>query len=62
METDLKPHLTETFDGHLSNLDQMKENFEKYRTRLVVVRQEKEKARLELIGKTGKPFILFLDY
>ncbi|XP_053405572.1 putative elongator complex protein 1 [Mercenaria mercenaria] len=53
IETDLKSQLLESFDGHVSNLDQMKENFEKYRTRLGVVRQEKEQARLELIESGG---------
>ncbi|XP_060570172.1 putative elongator complex protein 1 [Ruditapes philippinarum] len=53
IETDLKSHLVDSFEGHVNNLDQMKANFEKYRSRLAAVRQEKEKARLELIESGG---------
>ena len=51
IETDLKSQLTETYDHHMVTLETMRQDFEKYKTRLDVVRQEKEKARLELLGK-----------
>ena len=35
----------------LASLESKKEDFERYKTRLAVVRKEKEKRKLELIGK-----------
>ena len=51
IESDLKSQLTESYDHHMVTLETMRQDFEKYKTRLDVVRQEKEKARLELLGK-----------
>ena len=52
IETDLKTQLMESFDHHMVTMDTMRQEFEKYKTRLGVVRQEKEKARIELLGKS----------
>ena len=52
IETDLKSQLMESFDHHMVTMDTMRQEFEKYKTRLGVVRQEKEKARIELLGKS----------
>ena len=51
IETDLKSQLMESFEQHMVTMETMRNDFEKYKTRLAVLRQEKEKARLELIGK-----------
>ena len=51
IETDLKSQLQESLENHLTSLEQMRETFDKHKARLVVVRQEKEKARLELMGR-----------
>ncbi|KAL4228237.1 hypothetical protein ACF0H5_013670 [Mactra antiquata] len=63
IETDLKSSLLESYDGHITNLEQMKEKFDKYKSRLSVVRMEKEKARLEMIetGGTTQDRDLFSD-
>ena len=52
IETDLKSQLMESFDHHMITMETMRQEFEKYKTRLGVLRQEKEKARIELLGKT----------
>ena len=52
IETDLKSQLMESFDHHMVTMETMRQEFEKYKTRLGVVRQEKEKTRIELLGKT----------
>ena len=52
IETDLKPHLLESYENYLVSLQEMGEKFEKQKTRLSVVRQEKEKARVAILGKT----------
>ena len=51
IETDLKSQLMESLEHHMVTMETMRKDFEKYRSRLGVVRQEKEKARLELLGK-----------
>ena len=51
IETDLKSQLMESLEHHMVTMEIMRKDFEKYRSRLSVVRQEKEKARLELLGK-----------
>ena len=44
----------------LASLESKKEDFERYKTRLAVVRKEKEKRKLELIGKGCFPVARFL--
>ena len=58
IETDLKSQLMESFDQHMVTMETMRQDFEKYKTRLGVVRQEKEKARLELLGNEYTTLLL----
>ena len=58
IETDLKSQLMESFDQHIVTMETMRQDFEKYKTRLGVVRQEKEKARLELLGNEYSTILL----
>ncbi|WAR00251.1 ELP1-like protein [Mya arenaria] len=53
IETDLKPQLLESVEGLHGNLEQTRNTFLKQKARLAVVRQEKEKQRLELIESGG---------
>lgn len=46
IDTNLKPQLLESFESHLSNLNQMQEQFCQHKTRLGIVRQEKHSAKL----------------
>lgn len=58
IETDLKSQLMESFDQHMVTMETMRQDFERYKTRLGVVRQEKEKARLELLGNEYDTLLL----
>ncbi|KAJ8385271.1 hypothetical protein AAFF_G00191480 [Aldrovandia affinis] len=51
IETNLKPALLEAHSGHSSFLDSQTTLFARYKTRLAVVRELKEKARLELLDE-----------
>ena len=44
----------------LSSLESKKEDFERHKTRLAVVREEKDKRKLHMIGKTF--YLLYLLY
>ena len=50
IETNLLTALDEQWDQYTDSLNTSHEEFEKYCKRLQVVRQEKEKARLEFLG------------
>ena len=51
IESDFEPALDETHTAHMEGIDQMRNNFERHTNRLVAVRQEKERVRLELLGE-----------
>lgn len=50
IESDLTAALVDSYNNHLANIDTLRSDFERYRTRLAVVRQEKERVRLEILG------------
>ena len=50
IESDLEPALEEAHVNQVTTVDQMRTDFERHKNRLVAVRQEKERVRLELIG------------
>ncbi|XP_061166857.1 putative elongator complex protein 1 [Saccostrea echinata] len=47
IETNLKPAMLESYEGQMESLESMRADFEKYRKRLKVIREEKERSRLE---------------
>ncbi|XP_072037766.1 putative elongator complex protein 1 [Amphiura filiformis] len=49
VETNLKPALTESFSMHIASLENYTTVFERHKSRLAVVRQLKEQARLEML-------------
>ena len=57
IETNLKSALVDSYDHQMESLQSMQEEFDRHRKRLNVVREEKEKARLEFQGKK-KPLLL----
>ncbi|KAJ8304476.1 hypothetical protein KUTeg_018059 [Tegillarca granosa] len=64
IETDLKSALVDNYETMLESLVSMQAEFEKYRSRLKVVRVEKEKARIEFMesgGVAGADSDLFSD-
>ncbi|XP_072524985.1 elongator complex protein 1 [Salminus brasiliensis] len=52
-ETHLKPALLEAHSSHLAFLESQKALFTRHKNRLAVVREQKEKARLELLDEDG---------
>lgn len=52
IETNLKPAMVENYESLMESLETMWVDFDKYRKRLKVVREEKERERLEFQGKT----------
>lgn len=52
IETNLKPAMVENYESLMESLETMWADFDKYRKRLKVVREEKERERLEFQGKT----------
>lgn len=52
IETNLKPAMVENYESLMESLETMRADFDKYRKRLKVVREEKERERLEFQGKT----------
>ena len=50
IETNLKDALVESYKEQLTWLEETEMQFTKYHVRLLKVREEKEKARLELLG------------
>lgn len=52
IETNLKPAMVENYESLMESLETMGADFDKYRKRLKVVREEKERERLEFQGKT----------
>lgn len=52
IETNLKPAMVENYESLMESLETMRVDFDKYRKRLKVVREEKERERLEFQGKT----------
>ena len=51
IETNLKPAMMENYEGQMESLEALLIDFDKYRKRLKVVREEKERSRLEFLGK-----------
>ena len=51
IETNLKPAMMENYEGQMESLEALRIDFDKYRKRLKVVREEKERSRLEFLGK-----------
>ena len=51
IETDLKPGILAACDQYMDMIGSQREQYEKHRARLVVVRETKEKKRLEILGK-----------
>ena len=52
VETHLEPALMDSYENITSSLEGFSADLNKYYNRLQVVRQEKERQRLELLGKT----------
>ena len=53
IETNLKPSLLESFQNQTSLIEKLKKDFDHHRARLAIVREQKEKARLELLEADG---------
>ncbi|OWF47940.1 putative elongator complex protein 1 [Mizuhopecten yessoensis] len=53
IETHLMEALTENYNQQMETLENCKSEFDKYKKRLAVVREEKEKARLEFLESGG---------
>ncbi|XP_056022733.1 putative elongator complex protein 1 [Ostrea edulis] len=53
IETNLKPAMMESYEGQMESLETMRGDFDKYRKRLKVVREEKERSRLEFLESGG---------
>ena len=51
IETNLKPAMMENYEGQMESLEALRIDFDKYRKRLKVVKEEKERSRLEFLGK-----------
>jgi len=51
IETNLKPTLTDTYQHHMTFLEGARADFERHLCRLAIVRQEKRKAWLDLMGR-----------
>ena len=50
IETNLRPALVDSYDQQVEFIAESHEKFNKYRNRLAVAREEKEKKRLEILG------------
>jgi len=50
IETNLIGALTDNYSQLMESLESSQADFDKYKCRLAVVREEKEKARLEFLG------------
>lgn len=53
IETNLKPAMVENYESLMESLETMRADFDKYRKRLKVVREEKERERLEFQESGG---------
>ena len=51
IETDLRPALIESYEQQAEFIAESRDKFDRYRLRLGVVREEKEKRRLEILGE-----------
>nr|XP_022331417.1 putative elongator complex protein 1 [Crassostrea virginica]XP_022331418.1 putative elongator complex protein 1 [Crassostrea virginica] len=53
IETNLKPAMMENYEGQMESLEALRIDFDKYRKRLKVVKEEKERSRLEFLENGG---------
>ena len=50
IDTNLKEALTEAYSNHMTWINETAVQYERYRKRLQIVREEKERKRIELLG------------
>ena len=54
IETHFKDALVNSYETHKASIETMQSDFQRHQDRLAVVRQEKDRARLELLGELLK--------
>ena len=62
IESNLKDSIVAAFDTQMESLKSFHSNFTQHKNRLVIVREEKQKARLEIFGKCFKCLEIFFFY
>lgn len=60
-DTTLKPWLCERHVQQVATLTSLRTEFEHHRSRLIVVREEKDRAQIEYMGKTTEEVLQIMD-
>ena len=62
IETNLKGALAEAYSNHMTWISETSSQYERHRKRLEVVREEKERKRIELLGRHYACMEIFLMF